>query len=267
MNSLNPNKYILNEKLSFFTGISFSVHVFILLIFLIVSKLNFSNKKLKIITVEPIIRVDVVAMPKFTIQELKKLSGGSTSATAEITEIKPIINETGPKFLKKKRSILDMLKSEAQKKIKKTTYPTKKEKKIGKSKGNGVGTRLSKNARNALKNLVIQGNKISHGKALTGKGGSALIGEFNEYIVRLPDLVKPNWKLPSYLLDKGFNCRIRIYISPDGNLLKSEIYESSGDGEYDKKALEAIRESSFPVPNKNIKNDVLDGKIILGFPL
>ncbi len=106
--------------------------------------------------------------------------------------------------------------------------------------------------------------------------GSSTVGEridkgeedFNRYIQALPDKVRLNWKLPSYLIDKNLQCRIRIYIASNGDVTKMDIIETSGDPEFDRKAMEAVKRSSpLPKPSATILGHVTVGKVVLGFPL
>ncbi len=115
---------------------------------------------------------------------------------------------------------------------------------------------------------MIQGNKISEGVSLTGSGASASNGEFERYVDSLPNFIRPHWRLPSYLLGKELRCRIRVYISEDGRLLRAIIHESSGEEEYDNKAIEAVKSASpFPGLGKEYAKRGVDGEILLGFPL
>ena len=120
----------------------------------------------------------------------------------------------------------------------------------------------------ALKKLILEGNKVSQGSSITGEELIESQKEFVRYIQALPDKVRPNWKLPTYLIEKNLRCRIRIFIASDGKVVKTEILESSGDEEYDQKALSAIKQSSpLPKPSSNILKEVTSGQVVLGFPL
>lgn len=235
----------------------------------------FSSTSLKdknIELVESSVRVDVVAMPKMTVKELQALQeqASKTSAGSAVkTEKKkapekvekvaddskaPVVNES-----KKSASVSDILNKAASQKAE--SAPSQQE--------GGSDEEISKEAKDRLRSLVAAGNKISQGAAVSGSGNSAEeMTAFNNYISQLPGLVRPNWRLPSYLMDKDLRCRIRIYLSEDGDLLKAEIYESSGNEEYDNKALNAVRQSSpFPPLESSISSRAVKGEILLGFPL
>ena len=59
----------------------------------------------------------------------------------------------------------------------------------------------------------------------------------------------------------------RIYLNSNGKLEKAEIFESSGNQEYDRRAIQAVMTSTFPKPEKEIAQKVVAGDILLGFPL
>lgn len=211
------------------------------------------------------VRVDVVGMPKFTVQELKKMQAqpiveqepeaakGKKEETVTETEdvIKKddlVIKEEG----KKKASFLNMLNDYSSKKV------TAKAEKKGTKGGTG-----SKN----LDSLIIEGNRLSKGSALVGDYTDEQNSEFSAYVQNIPGMIRPFWKLPSYLLEKNLRCRIKIYLSPEGKLLKLELQESSGDSEFDARAEKAVRDTTFGKPSAEVGKRLADSGIILGFPI
>ena len=93
-------------------------------------------------------------------------------------------------------------------------------------------------------------------------------GVVNSYIEQLPVHVRPYWKLPSYLMNKNLKCRVRIFLTRKGRLIKIELFESSGSLEYDKRALAAVKRSDpFPSLPSEIQELGVNGSILLGFPL
>lgn len=228
----------------------------------------FKNNDIEIIRSS--VRVDIVGMPKFTIQELKDLQQNAVPVEPEVAkgppeEIKPkeeeapdvikkddlVIQETGKE--KKKSSFLSLV----------ADYSTKKVDINEKPKGSQTGTG-NKN----LESLVIEGNRLSKGTALVGDYSDEVNSEFASYVQSLPDVIRQFWKLPSYLLDKDLRCRIKIYLSATGQLLKLEVHESSGQAEFDARAERAIRDASpFPKPTDPVAARLTSSGIILGFPL
>lgn len=228
----------------------------------IVSKV-FKSNDIEIINSS--VRVDVVGMPKFTIQELKKMeaqplleapaeaSKGAKVETKTETEdvIKKddlVIQEEG----KKKSSFLNILNDYSSKKV-----SAKKQEK-GTTKGAGKSN---------FESLIIEGNRISKGSSLVGDYSDVQNSEFSAYAQAIPVAIRPYWKLPSYLLDKDLRCRIKIFLSQEGKLLKLELQESSGVAEFDARAEKAIKEASFPKPSSEVGARLVNSGLILGFPL
>ncbi len=230
----------------------------ILIIFLLNTVLNLnifkfkSEKKVELI--QSSVRVDVVELPKMTLQELKKLNLNTMDTIEPEKKSGPSKETSKIEFKKKakKVNLNNLLKNISAKKIK-----TKKRKKK-----KGVL------AQETLNKLILEGNKISKGASTTGVELNRGQKEYIDYIQRLPDQVRPHWKLPSYLLEKDLRCRIRIYIGSNGQVLRMEVFESSGEEEYDKKALMAVKLASpLPKPESSILGRVTKGDVILGFPL
>lgn len=246
--------------------ISCGVHALVFLLAFaggeVVSKI-FKDNDVEII--RSAVRVDVVGMPKFTIQELKKMEAqpvvekipeaikGAKEETKAETEdvIKKgdlVIQEEG----KKKSNFLNLLSDYSSKKV------TAKVQKKGKKAGAGI-----KN----LDSLIMEGNKLSKGSALTGDYSDAENSAFSAYVQNLPGIIRPFWKLPEFLLGKDLRCRIKIYLSPEGKLLKLELQESSGVAEFDNRAERAVREATFPAPSPEVASRLTNSGIILGFPI
>jgi len=204
------------------------------------------------------VRVDIVEMPKYTLKELKRMKPPSVRKEKKIVRKTPkSLNNNPIKFKKQvkkktRNDFLSMLSSMGQ--LKKTKIKNKKNT-LDSHRGN-------------IKKLLLAGNKISEGRALYGKESDMDNSIFSSYISILPDHVRPNWKLPSYLADKDFKCRVQVFLKENGELQHLEIFESSGNLEYDKRAIEAVKKSSpFDQIPKEISDRAYKGDIILGFPL
>lgn len=211
------------------------------------------------------VRVDVVGMPKFTVQELKKMQAQpivekepeaakgkkEETVTEQADVIKKddlVIQEEG----KKKQNFLNILNDYSSKKV------TAKVEKKGTQAGIG-----NKN----LDSLIVEGNRLSKGSALVGDYSDEQNSEFSAYVQNIPGIIRPFWKLPSYLLEQQLRCRIKIFLAPDGRLLKLELQESSGVAEFDARAQSAVRSATFPRPSADVGNRLTSSGIILGFPL
>lgn len=256
---------------------SFSVHIALVVFMIAFQYINLSYpikidpKKNKKVYIKQAIRVDVVGMPKHTLKELKamKVQPAVQSKEASPAPIEKKVAEPAPSegdFLKakKKTSFKDLIKGLSQKKL---DQPKTKRKANSKGKGGSGSSKLINDKQ--LNKLILEGNKISKGSSLTGvQVAQADYGAFESYIVKLPDHVRPYWKLPSYLMQKELQCRIQVFINGSGELVRAQLVESSNDSEYDSKALQAVKDSApFPRPEASIVGKLLQGEVILGFPL
>jgi colicin import membrane protein len=247
------------------------VHLSLVIISIIMNKMDLSFFKFdpKVTQIKSAVKVDVVGMPKYTVQELKrmKLPTISTKVKTPPPSKKPTKNtlnsaDNTKAFLKngKKKSLNDILKNISKKKV---TRKIKKGKTKAKkdSKDNGISDA-------DLNNLILEGNKLSKGTSLVGESSAEEMELYQQYTSAIPDVVRKFWKLPTYLKQKELNCRIRIYISPKGKLIKATIYKSSGDKEYDLKALASVEKvKNFPVPAREISRRLVSGDLVLAFPL
>ncbi len=246
--------------------VSLGVHIGILFLVFAGGKVVsnvFRSRDIEVITSS--VRVDVVGMPKFTVAELKKMQAapipavepqvakGKSEETIPDKEdiIKKddlVIREEGAK----KESFLNLLNDYSNKKV-----SIKAEKK---------GEAAAQGSKH-LESLILEGNRLSKGSALVGNYSDVQNSEFSAYVQNLPGVVRPFWKLPSYLMQKDLRCKIRINLSPEGKLIKLEILESSGVSEFDARAERALREASFPKPSDEVGTRLVDSGIILRFPL
>ena len=204
-------------------------------------------KSLKVI--QSSIKVDVVAMPKLTLRELKQMG---------IADIKDMGNS--PKKVDK--GVFENKSSSSF--FKKIKQFSRKKVKVRKS---GSREREANIREKKLGKLILAGNKLSSGMSLTGHTNSKELSELRLYMESLPLFIRPHWVLPSYLKEKGLQCRIRIFIAKGGRLLQATVVESSGDPQYDSHALQAIQKAQLPVPKDELLEELVQGMVVLGFPL
>jgi colicin import membrane protein len=236
---------------------SLGLHIGIIVLALLynyVSHQNPDNSKV-IIIIKESVRVDLVGMPKFSLQELKKMQLPDLNSTVQESELQIDKNNSEVKLKKVgKINLKNLLSGISKRKIQK-----KKNKK--KTKQNMDTT--------ALRNLVLEGNKISKGSALTGdikENGDLTI--YEGYAASVAPHVRKFWRLPSYLLDEGLKCRVKIFVNSDGSVLSQHVLSSSGNSEFDSRALKAVKLSSpFNVPEKSILRNVKINGIVLAFPI
>lgn len=214
------------------------------------------------------VRVDVVGMPKFTVKELKAMQAepvAKPEPEARGAEVETKVKDETPDVIKKDDLVIQE-KGTAKKKTSFmnliSDYSKKKVAPVEKKQGQRTGT--NKN----LDSLIIEGNRLSKGSALVGDYTDEQNSEFSAYVQTLPELVRAHWKLPSYLMNKGYKCRIAVYLSPSGDVLKTELIDSSGVGEFDARAERAIRDAApFPRPSTEVAPRLSNSGIILRFPL
>ncbi len=284
MNKPQPELSLPTHPFPFYLRRSTYIHLALFSLTLISGKIiidqQASMREKNMELVQASVRVDMVAMPTYTINELKNLSSGDEEAKKEepapTTEAKKVEPKIEPKVEPKVEAKVDPTDKapsfEEVNKLKRQSFLSKL-KQIGNKKIKNEGnqkTELGLHGEKAtnLKNLVIAGNRLNKGVAVYGDGNAADLTAFQAYAARLPDLVRPHWKLPSFLLDKKLKCRVRVWIAPNGEVTRAEVYQSSGDPEYDQRAIDAINSAS-PMPrlSEEFAKRGLNGDIALGFPL
>ncbi|MBY0415512.1 MAG: TonB family protein [Bdellovibrionales bacterium] len=272
---------------NFFLRRSTYVHILLIVSMMVGGKVAFNiqqrerDKNLELIQAS--VRVDMVAMPKYTINELKNLSSGAEEAkkeekapevTKDVVKEEPKIEpketkeepkivdtkpDPGPTFeetqAKKRQEFLSKLKSISNKKV-----DSKGSEKVEKG-ANGE-------KESALKDLVLSGNKLSKGTQIYGDGGGANLTAFQAYAAQLPDRVRPRWRLPEFLLkDKSLKARVRIWLDKTGKVTRATVHQSSNNNDFDQRALDAVNSATFPAPGADFLQKAEDGEILLGFPL
>ncbi len=274
-----------HPRFGFYLRRSGYIHIALVAATLISGKIAFDiqketrDKNLELIQAS--VRVDMVAMPTQTLNELKNLSSGVEDAQKE--EKAPVAEKVVEKAVEEK---VEPKEEPAQ--ASKTPDPTEafqeanakkrkdflsKLKTIGNKKVDSEGTQKAEKGLygdkdSALKDLVLSGNKLNKGTAMYGDGGGGDLTAFQAYASRLPDLVRPHWKLPSFLMDKNLKARVRVWLNMSGEVTRAVVYQSSGDTEYDQRAVEAVKAAApFPALKDEFGKRAQNGDILLGFPL
>ncbi len=243
--------------------LAIALHIGIILIGFVFSLfLKPSNDNAALEILKASVRVDIVGMPKMTIEELKRLDlpsevpqepSAEAPAPKEVesqAEVKPD-DVVMPADNKPKKALSSFLQSYSSKKV--DIKPTTK---------TGQGKKID-----GLDSLILEGNKLSKGTALFGDTSDMADSVFVGYVQIIPEKVKEHWKLPSFLKDQNLQCRIHIWIGPRGEILKTQIRESSGNNDYDNRALSALKSVTLGVPPAEIVTKLSSRGIVLGFPL
>lgn len=271
--SRKPNKF-------FGLSILFHLTVFFFLLFnKSVSSLIFSPDQPEII--EEIIRVDVVGLPRLTQQELKQLENAfeqsekkQTSADKGSLGEDSSNNETS-ETNKPEEALKDKPNDDQTDNSPNSTSALDLIRSLSKEKGvrsSGIANRKrsaekSKIKTGKLKKLIIEGNKISKGTSVKGRY-QADVAEFDQYVLNLPNIVRPFWKLPSFLKENALKARVIIYINSEGRVIHYRFVEKSSNEEFDSRVLKSIQQSQpFPVPGEEIRDRLISEGVILGFPL
>lgn len=263
---------IAREKLTY-QGISFAVHI---IVFALVYLLSLAPKLLGITTdtskiriVGKAIRVDVVAMPSMTIQELKNYEEPAGEEVPEIA-VKPqekkeeLGGDEKVVFEKQveKPNFADMMKNLSSRDVKKEK--NKISPKVESSKKSGAGGISADHA----KKILALGNQLAQGTSLYGQSGANANDLFDKYALGVMEKVRGLWTLPGYLAGKDFRCQVQVFISSEGKLIKAVLINSSSNNDYDERAIAAIkRVVQFELPDSAIAARVSAGQIALAFPL
>lgn len=89
----------------------------------------------------------------------------------------------------------------------------------------------------------VRGNVVTSGNALTGIARM----EHQSYLGTIKNSVKSQWNLPGWMANANLSARVRLYLDSNGNVVKKMISKSSGNEEYDTRALGAV-EAASPLP-------------------
>lgn len=247
--------------------LAIALHLFLIMSAFIVGRiiLKFVDPEPAIEIIQASVRVDVVGMPKMTLQELKALESLPEQAkdakpveAAKVEEaqvpVKPddVVMPDDSKPAAKK-SFTDLL----------NDYSTKKIKLADKAKNGEKSGKIL-----GLDSLIIEGNRLSKGTALTGTTSDMADSVFVGYVQTIPEKVREHWRLPGYLKEQNLKCRIHIWIGLGGEIIKLAVRESSGNAEFDSKAEAAIRAAApFAAPPVDAAPKIATRGVVLGFPL
>lgn len=248
--------------LSPFFGLAFFAHAVLIAVALYLPKIFTPDvSDLNLVQVASTVRVDIVEMPNLTLKELKNLEQSPPEELPE-ESAPPAKAERVPeeapskedfKEVGKKTSFLDRLNKLSQQKVNEKKIDPKKEKKWDQEE---------------LKKLVYAGNKLSAGVAVEGTTGEGELSEVIVYGQSIATKVKQFWRLPGYLKDLELSNKVQVFVDRNGKLMRTRLVESSGNPQYDNRAIKAIKDAApFGSPNSEIASSIIKSGIILAFPL
>lgn len=208
------------------------------------------------------VRVDVLALPKYTLEELRRAPVQAVKKDQEEQKLKSEQNLSPQEVAE----LEELMKDLAKKSIK--MKPISAAPSASKENENQQSLNDEKVSKEKLQKLVLAGNKLLEGQQAQGSEDQYELEEFDRYILAVTDLVRKNWQLPSYLLKDPLKCRIQLFINESGELNYIKTLEASGVSDFDQRALDAIKAATpFPKPDEKIVKRLLEGQFVLGFPL
>lgn len=246
---------LLDKSFSWYWKRSLITHALIIVMIIINNKFDFfkfnSNEPTKIMSS---VRIDIVELPKYTLEELKQLEVAPPPTSTKLD--KP---QTAAAEVKTEKSVFEEIVKKSEKKL--------ADKKIDELKKINEN-RATEDRREEMKQLLLAGNKVQQGVQVQGEEHNQVLTEFDKYVLEVTEKVRYQWKLPSYLKDATLKCRIQVFINSKGMLEMAKVVESSGNEEYDNWALRSINDAlPFKIPSNIVLPELLRGRFILGYPL
>jgi TonB family protein len=218
------------------------------------------------------IRVDIVGLPDKVatlppLEEAAPLPAPSDAAkpvpqpSKPVQPPKPVAQEAGPKVNLNKVKPEDR-KREQDAALKRLEAMQKLEKMMNAS---ATAPAVPAAAASAGKTAgtVVKGNEISHGSSL--RGTQRL--DHENYVNSVDEHVHRFWNLPQWLANANFKARVLVFVDGQGNVVKKQMTQSSGNQVFDERVMMAIeRASPFPPPPANLVNILAVDGIEFGFP-
>lgn len=233
-----------------------------------VKELSFFQNQ-PVVTIKSAVKVDILAMPKLTLKELKaipKINQQPVLGEKAEEPTQKIVDEGHDKApvladeqVKKEKSFDDFLNKLSEKKIN-----VKKVQKKGNPDAQVVGEDQEK-----IQELLHLGNRLAKGLVTFGESdGEEVQGELVDYGTSVIEKIRSFWRLPTYLMNQNLKCGVQIYLDGQGRIIRTYLHESSGTPEYDQRAVTAIQEASpFAIPPASLVESLRRGSLVIGFPL
>lgn len=177
----------------------------------------------------PLLRVDLVALPDLTQQEIKNIQKPAQKAPAPALKSKDRVANA----LARIRALRDASETRDQE----TPHDTK----------------------------VMKGNAVTKGQSLSEHARET--GEAS-YLDVIRDKLEANFAIPVWLKRLDPKARILLQITVTGSVLRLTFIESSGQPEYDRIVRQTVEDAEpFPAPDASIADRVADEGIVIDFPL
>jgi TonB family protein len=221
-----------NDSFKTFVAVSLAVHLIV--VFGVTIKQAFFNNQT--IIVPQAMRVDIVALPDKEVERPAPVAPAPKPVAIPKPEAKPLPKPKPKENLKdsEKKALEKLKELEAIDKIKSAVSEEK-------AKPEPVPT-------------VKKGNIVSSGSSFSGISQLRV----NEYLSSLTAKVQDHWTLPQFLSDSNLKAAVLIDIDAQGNLVKREIYASSGNSVFDASCMSAVADAApFTPPPDEVKNALL----------
>ena len=264
---------------SFFTngddfrkGVILSVALHLLLIIGMVIKANYRSKPY--IDLSQAISVSIAEItPNTTIADEPMQSSAPAPQPAAAKEPERIADEKPTAPVKPEKAKPEPLKKNAEKSKDEINLAKSKEKQKAALDKIKKMSALEKIKESVAKESAAASAKpgIKGGKARTIAAGTALTGldkiDASQYLQLLDYNIKQVWTLPQWLMNKNLKARVLVKFNTQGQVLSTQIIQSSGNQTYDNYCLQAVNKAApFPkVPEKFSEKFSVDG-LVIGFP-
>lgn len=267
----------INPSLSFL--LSFCLHLALISSFFYFSKDTSTLKQDPSIVkkIPRVLKVDIVSMPKLTLEEKEKIKPVSEPSPLPLQQPTPEPKEAPAQETIKEPAI----QAESIKKVevlsKKIVKPTKlKQEKAKKNKLKGLLGKISQKKiepetssfQERLQQEVLAGNKISEGNSATGADSlENELSEWEEYASKVIEQIRIYWELPEHLIHEKYKSSVRIFISPQGDLMSYEFVEKSESEEFNQFVVSSLEQAQpFQGPGSKILTRIKNGEFIIHFP-
>lgn len=212
------------------------------------------------------IRVDVVDLPDYTLEQMEKLKDIDLSQpVGKMVESKPeVVEEEKPEEVtppKAEKKVVALPKeAEKSKEDRKKKLEELRKKMRSESRRREIQEKLKEEVGEGRPRLA--GNIQSEGYSLTGD----VAKDIDAFTGKVYSHVMSNWRVPGWVQASRFSAQVLIYVAPDGRIIKQEFLKRSGNASYDKEVEQAIQDSSpLPQPPPSLRRQVMEEGIVCAF--
>ena len=252
---------------------SLTIHIFVFGYFILDPFNNWFPKK--DIKIKNAIRVDTIGLPE--LKQKVEISKSSKKPAPKKPTPKKIVHKKQVKKKPKKPTPKVKVKKE-QKKPEKINIKEKQNQAMDKiQKMKSIQEQQSQamdklEAMESLKQIKQEMEEKQYTGSALSKGDSPegeVVTDFEtvQYFTSVKAHINMYWSLPQELADKNLRTKIRTIINNEGIVLRGNIVESSGNEDFDARALEVLeRASPLPKPPTKKIEKLLSKGVMLNFP-